>query len=180
MPSTTEQLAAIAAALAEVDGYSAATPIRDAISESLRGRTFTLPRGVTLTTRDDGGVIYVENKTSRDWSTNSDRRSTTAITVYGEVVRGGKTSRGQVEIVHHYGDEDRTRAYWTSIVGGSVPDGARTAVASAVLAECDYTPEQWTELADEHDRATYAAKISGHIATAAHAIDDAITKLSNP
>ena len=180
--TTAEQLAAIAEQLDHLDHLGADTPTRDAIADALRGRTWTLPRGVTFTTRDDEGVIYCEHKTRRGWNDPADVRDRVEVTVYGTVTRANGETRGSVDIAHYFNTEtaDPTRAFWRGMTGLHVPDGARAAVVDAVRGAVAgmLTEQGWTALADEVEHAKKLANIRGDLGTAVRAIEDARAKLA--
>jgi hypothetical protein len=176
-PSTTEQLAAIAEQLQAVELTETAGHVRQRIADALSVR-YELPRG-TVVARDEyangTAVLYVE--TEHDSRTHELRGVT--VTVYAVVHRGDKRTSGSVEVrwsVHPYvSDDEHVHAYWRTLTGSAMPDGARHLIAAAVLAEVDQvmTPELWQILAAETDAAKHRANVSRHISEAVRAIDDA-------
>jgi hypothetical protein len=176
--TTTDQLADVLARLADIEPDEPA-PIRAALADRMRGRTFTAPRGAVLTTpaEGEGSPLYVENKHGRIWTeeTNTSREGLQQqnLTIYGSLTRGGKTTRGSVDIWHRVnGDpEHATRAYWHTLTGAAVPDGAREHIAALVLA--DLGAIDWPALAVETERVARAAGIRRHIEEARRRIEDA-------
>lgn len=177
---STDPLHAAAAMLAEYE-QPTPTPEYDRMRDVMRARTFELRRGVTMTTpaEGEGSPVYVENQTGRDWETRRDVRTGTTLTIYGTVTRGDRTTRGSVEIIHTPGRPDmqgnETRAYWRSLTGAAVPDGARADVAAAVLAAVldALPPSAWPVLADEADAARRSANVRRYVSEAARAIEQA-------
>ena len=177
MPDTTsEALAALATALEGLT-VSQPTPMRDALADLLRGRTWKLPRGVEIETDDSTGVFYVENQHEH----NSAEVRQTKISVYATVRRAGKESRGSVDVYYHHGGdlERRCGAYWHGLTGAAVPDGARVAVANAILetintsALAENAGIGWQAFALEIDRAKRAGTVRRHIETAARELYEA-------
>jgi gamma-glutamylcyclotransferase (GGCT)/AIG2-like uncharacterized protein YtfP len=175
-----DPLAAAVELLAEYD-RPAPRPEWQRLADELRGRTFELRRGVTLTTpaEGEGAPVYVENQTAHDWETKQERRYSTTLTVYGTVRRGDRESRGSVDVTYSPGRPDmegnETRAYWRSLTGAAVPDGARRDVAAAVLAVVEelMPPSAWPVLADEADAARRSADVMRYVHEAERAIEQA-------
>lgn len=176
--TTTEQLAAIAEQLRAVELGETTGHVRQRINDALSIR-YELPRG-TIVARDEyaessTGVLYVE--TEHDQRTHELRGLT--ISVYAIVHRGDKRTSGAVEVrwsVYPYeSDGEHVHAYWRTLTGAAIPEGARHLIAAAVLGEVTavMTPELWQILAAETDAAKHRAKVAHHIDDAGRAIDDA-------
>jgi hypothetical protein len=170
-----DRLAALAEQVADLRP-EAEQPIRAAIVERCKARTYELPRKVTFSTED--APLWIETHNVRD-SLRGNVIDSVTVYVHGQMTCNGRDQRADVVIIRRF-FEDTPRRLFSYTRADTMPDGAKGNVAAAVTATVadTMTAEEWRALAEETRDAEHTATVRRSIGEAVHSLEQAARSLT--
>lgn len=153
-----------------------ATSLQNEIAERFTADDFTVKGGATFSPRGERFAFSFQVRTRQDFRGGSTIVDDVSIDVYGEMSYRDRSDSGARVSVRHDLVANATRSWtessaWTGSKYVTMPDGARNAIAAAVVERLGDV--DWSTLANEILVNERANQVRKHVGDAVRALQDA-------